>query len=257
MSAAGDTHFDNGRVVSRAFSVIGRNWIAFLALSILAVLPQMAWNYYLLRGPQSSFGTGTAGMYGLITLGGWVVTIVASFVLQAALTYGTIMDLNGQRASLGEMLGVGLKAFLPLCAIGILYTLGIGVALVALIVPGIILVTVWAVVVPARIAENTGVLASFSRSGELTRGHRWPILGIFAVFYVIVIIADFVIRPLTGLTLFANTASLAAVPLYLVLTGATRVVSAVISSAGIACIYYELRTVKEGIGPEQLASVFE
>ena len=56
MSAAGDTHFDIGRVVSRTFAVIGRNGLAFLVLSILAVLPQMAWNYYLLRGLQSPFG---------------------------------------------------------------------------------------------------------------------------------------------------------------------------------------------------------
>jgi len=32
---------------------------------------------------------------------------------------------------------------------------------------------------------------------------------------------------------------------------------AVIASAGVASIYYELRSIKEGIGPEALASVFD
>ncbi len=46
-------------------------------------------------------------------------------------------------------------------------------------------------------------------------------------------------------------------PLYLVLTGAVRVVTAAVSAAGTACIYYELRVVKDGIGPQQLANIFE
>jgi len=40
------------------------------------------------------------------------------------------------------------------------------------------------------------------------------------------------------------------------LTGLVRAVLGLIGAAGIASIYYELRLVKEGVGPEQLAAVF-
>jgi hypothetical protein len=257
MSAPGNATFDIGRVASRTFAVIGRNWMAFLALSVLAVLPQMAWSYFTVQGTALGPTVILSGLYWLFLLGGWTVTIVASFVLQAALTYGAIRDLNGQPTTLGEALSVGLRAFVPLLAIGLLYTLGLGVALVLLIVPGLMLLTSWAVVVPACIVEGAGITQSFSRSSELTQGYRWPIFGLFVVFYLVVIVVDYAVRPMFGLALTARASSLAAAPLYFVLTGAIRVVTAVISSAGVACIYYELRSVKEGIGPEQLAAVFE
>jgi hypothetical protein len=258
MSTTDSASFDIGRVVSRTFSVIGRNWITFLVLSVLAVVPQSVWSFYTTRGAlDGGAAFALSGSFWLFTFVGWLVTIVATFVLQASLTYGTIMDLNGQRASLGESLAVGLRAFLPLFAIGILYTLGIGLGFVLLLVPGLMLITIWAVVVPARIAENTGVMQSFSRSQELTRGYRWPIFGIFVVFYVIIVIVEFVTRPLFGLGMLSQASALAAVPLYFVLTGVIHVFTSVIASAGVACIYYELRTVKEGIGPQQLAAVFE
>jgi hypothetical protein len=258
MSAAGNSHFDVGRVVSRTFSVIGRNWLTFLLLSVLSVIPLQLWTYFFTQGAAAG---GPAYMlspgFVLSAIGGWIVTIVLGFVLQAALTYGTIMDLNGQRASLGEALGVGLRAFLPILAIGVLYTFGVMVGFLLLIVPGLMLFAAWAVVVPVRIAENAGIVQSFSRSGELTRGHRWAIFGMFIVFGVAVFILDMVTRPVFGLAVTANTAAAAVPPLYLVLTGAVRVVTAAVSAAGTACIYYELRTAKEGIGPQQLASVFE
>jgi hypothetical protein len=34
-------------------------------------------------------------------------------------------------------------------------------------------------------------------------------------------------------------------------------ISGIISSAGTASIYFELRSIKEGIGPEALAAVFD
>ena len=36
-----------------------------------------------------------------------------------------------------------------------------------------------------------------------------------------------------------------------------QMINAILSAAGTASIYYELRQIKEGIGPEALASVFD
>jgi hypothetical protein len=43
---------------------------------------------------------------------------------------------------------------------------------------------------------------------------------------------------------------------YVVAASVLRIITTIISTVGIASLYYELRSSKEGIGPEQLASVF-
>jgi hypothetical protein len=54
---------------------------------------------------------------------------------------------------------------------GILYAIGVFVGFLALIVPGLILITIWAVVAPSIVVEDKGVFEAFGRSRELVRGN--------------------------------------------------------------------------------------
>jgi hypothetical protein len=59
---------------------------------------------------------------------------------------------------------------------------------------------------------------------------------------------------------FSGAASAAVTPVIVVSTFLSSLVNAaqyVLLAAGAASIYYELRTSKEGVAPEQLASVFD
>ena len=124
-----------------------------------------------------------------------------------------------------------------------------------LIVPGFMLMTAWTVSVPVLVVEHKGILDSFSRSAELTRGHRWSIFGIIVVFYVCLFIVEFAARPFFGVAMVSRLSGMPVA--YLLFNTLIGVITSVIAATGVACIYYELRTAKEGIGPEQLASVFE
>jgi hypothetical protein len=68
--------------------------------------------------------------------------------------------------------------------------------LLLFVVPGLYLVTIWAVVLPAIVIERRGVLAAFGRSRQLVRGNGWPVLGVILLTLLIVIGASVV---LTGL----------------------------------------------------------
>jgi len=68
---------------------------------------------------------------------------------------------------------------LPLIGLTILFALGIGIGFMLLIIPGFILLLMWAVAVPALVIERDGVASAFRRSAELTKGARWKILGLF------------------------------------------------------------------------------
>jgi hypothetical protein len=141
--------------------------------------------------------------------------------------------------------------------IGLLMVLGIFAGTLLLIVPGMILVMMWSVAIPACVVERTGVFGAFSRSRELTRGHRWAIFGLYIAFILFMIVISMVFAALSGASMFgespAGTASLAQIGGYVVST----MITSIIGSAFIASMYYELRQIKEGIGPEALASVFD
>src|SRR5215211_4657425 len=75
---------------------------------------------------------------------------------------------------------------------GILAAIGIGIGLVLLIVPGLILITIWAVVAPAIVVEGAGVIEAFGRSRDLVRGNGWPVFGAIVIAYLIVLGVSFV-----------------------------------------------------------------
>jgi hypothetical protein len=75
---------------------------------------------------------------------------------------------------------------------GVLAAVGIAIGFVLLIVPGLILITIWAVVAPAIVIEDAGVTGAFGRSRELVRGHGWPVFGSIVLAYLIVLIISYV-----------------------------------------------------------------
>ena len=114
-----------------------------------------------------------------------LVMMVISALVQGALTRATVSANEGIRATFGQSLSAGLQVILSLIGLSILWSLGVGIGFVLLIVPGVILLMMWAVAVPALVVERAGVFAAFSRSAQLTKGARWKIFGLSLVLLVI------------------------------------------------------------------------
>ncbi|MEJ1969404.1 MAG: hypothetical protein WDN03_12340 [Rhizomicrobium sp.] len=267
--SAATAKFEIGRVATRTFTVVRANFFAFFVLGLIATLPTtiyaIAATANIVPGAAAAIAKGGSALAWLIGVGvSAFVGFLFAFILQAAVTYGTIGYLSNQPVVLGRALMIGLREILPLFAIALLEGLGVGLGFVLLIVPGIMLYVMWSVVVPIRIAEHTGIFAAFGRSRELTRGHRWPVFGTLVVFYLGAGIAQTTTRPVLALGVATRMAgsvgnSLAS-PQFYVLGAINLLVSAIIavvSATLIACVYYELRLVKEGVGPEQIAAVFD
>jgi hypothetical protein len=241
--------FEIGRVATMTFGVVRGNFLIFLVLGIIATLPNAFFSVATTTGAVNVRGA-TASFF-VATFAAVFVGALFTFVLQAVITQGTINHLNRQPASLGRLLMVGLREILPLFAIGILESLGIGLGFILLIVPGIMLFVMWSVIVPIRVVEHRGIFESFSRSAELTAGYRWPIFGTMLVYYIGAGIAQFSVRPAVGVAISSGMTWT-----YVGIGTLVNAVVAVVAATGIACIYYELRMIKEGVGPEQIASVF-
>jgi len=183
-----------------------------------------------------------------------LVSMVTSLVLQGALTYVTVRDLNGVKVGVAEALSTGLRHAAPLFAIGLLVGLGTALGLLLLIVPGIIVVLMWSVAAPVRVAERRSIFDSLSRSAVLTKGNRWRIFGLFLLFMV----AAMIIQMVVGLIgLFGGGAPGEASAPVIVAAVLYAVIAGVLSAAGGAVLYVQLRQAREGLGAQDLAALFD
>lgn len=264
--------FDIGRVISRLFGVLQRNFVVFLLLSILLVgLPTAATNFLKLAflAPALASAQATneilqnlAPLLFLVTI---LVGLVANAVLQGAVIYATVTDLSGRQVSFGEAFGSGLQFFLPLIGLGLIASICCFFGFLVFIVPGVLLALAWSVATPVLVIERTGVFGSFGRSAELTRNHRGAIFALAILSFVIggiiqMIVGGAVLAGGLSLVGAANPAGSSMLGFSVLQAIATLIggtLTGMIGSSGVASVYYELRFVKEGVGAAQLAAVFD
>lgn len=176
-----------------------------------------------------------------------ILVLVASVVSVAAgtLYQGTVVNLvsdvqDGRRDfSASELLNSATPFILPLIGAGILAGIGIFFGLLLLIVPGLFLMTIWAVIAPVIVVEKSPVMKSFGRSRELVKGNGWPVFGAIVVAFLIVIIG--------GIIFAAIAAAIADGPLLrIVFSALASTITAPISALVAAVIYFRLRGI-EGV----------
>ena len=100
--------------------------------------------------------------------------IVAAFLLQATLVKA-VQDVRDGRAdmSIGDTVRAAVPYLGQVAGASILAGIAITIGLLLIIVPGLYLITIWAVIVPVIVLEGTGALGSFGRSQQLTiQGQR-------------------------------------------------------------------------------------
>jgi len=78
---------------------------------------------------------------------------------------------DGERPPFGDIFGGGSK-FLPYLAVSVLLGIMTFVGAIFLIIPGLIVATIFLFAPAVLLDENTGILESFSRAAELSRGAR-------------------------------------------------------------------------------------
>ena len=220
-----DRKLDVGGALSQVFSIYGAQ---------AGVLLPLAFAIFLIVGVVSGL---------LLGAGGWLLVLVVVLVgvIANTLYQGMVVTLvsdvqDGQRDySVGELANSAMPVVLPLIGAGILAGIGIAIGFVLLIIPGLILMTLWAVIAPVIVIERSGVFAAFGRSYELVRGNGWRVFGTILSVFLIVAVARAVLGAIaTGIsdtvamrvifdvvasTLTAPIAALVAAVLYFALRG--------------------------------------
>lgn len=143
-----------------------------LVLFVIApdVLVAMSENYLHLGSSELLLVTSIVGLAGLVAV--------------AAAIRGALDHFEGHKPRFGSALHAGLRYFFPLLVIQFLTSIGILAGLLLLIVPGLYLAASWSVASVVRVAEFSSSQSAISRSAELTKDHRWAILGLTLMFLI-------------------------------------------------------------------------
>jgi hypothetical protein len=125
---------------------------------------------------------------------GFVVEIIAAFLLQATLVKA-VQDVRDGRVDLSirETVSAATPYIWGVFAASFLAGIAIAIGLALLIVPGLYLITIWAVIVPIIVLEGVGVFASFGRSYKLVRGHGWHVFGTLVLLFVILLVVQLIL----------------------------------------------------------------
>lgn len=93
-------------------------------------------------------------------------------------------------AALPAVLGRSSTRLGTLIAVSLLAGLGIGLAALLLVVPGVILATRWALAVPVAMLEDCTARGALSRSRELVRGNGWSVFKVLVAVGILTALVD-------------------------------------------------------------------
>jgi hypothetical protein len=216
-----------GSVIGQAWDMYKAHWrhlvpIAFVVYVLISLLALLL-----------------AVLLGWVGVGvGVLISVAGVFWIQGALVLA-VDDVRDGRAdlSISETLSRVRPRLNTLTLAGLLAALGITAGFLLLIVPGLVLLTLWLLIVPAIMLEGRGVMESFGRSRELVSGHGWNVFGVIVLTILILIAVNIGVSIVEG-AVDSNWLSL-------VLDIATQTATAPFIALAWTITYYELRGLKE------------
>jgi hypothetical protein len=242
--AEGD--FRVGRVFNRTFTVLSRNLLPFCIVTAIASLP----NFLYAQVGAGPAGTTAVdpGASAIRLVVGVILSIVLSALAQAIVLYGAFEDMRGKPVNLIESTKIGLGRILPVIVVAIGSAILAGLAMILLIVPGLIVMTMLLVATPACVVERLGPFKSMGRSAQLTKGHRWKVFGLWIVTIIV-----------GGITQVAlvRLAAIGGYPLQLLVQFVVGAVWGAFYAILAVVTYHDLRVAKEGVDTDQIAAVFD
>lgn len=224
-------------IIGEALDIYQRYPLLFMLLALGVIAPyELAVLAATGQGPlvmQSHQSAGTTIVLLLVELS-LVRPLISALYVHAVTIVG-----EGRRPGLTQVVSTGLRVLPDVAAAVIVAGIGIGIGLLALIVPGIILLLRWAVVAQVAAVEHQGWLPALRRSGELTRGNYMHVLGLLVVTVVLT----------GGVTLVAAAIPLGSTsgPASVALGIGARAVAESFTALTLALLYFDLRARHSGV----------
>ena len=219
-----------GAVLDETWTLFTRFFLRFFAIA-LVVFVIVNLLFGLVDAAISSDNAGAALVVAVLAL---VTVVIGMTWLQGAFVYAVQDARDGSfDSSMSEVFSRVSPAIAPLIGASLLAGLGIAVGLLLLVIPGLVLLTIWAVIAPVIVVEKRRALESFGRSRELVRGHGWTVFGIVVITALLSGVASAVLQ-----------AAFSFLPRFLEIVVGNTIAQAAVapfSAIAIAITYFRLR----------------
>jgi hypothetical protein len=161
--------------------VIGRVWRIYVDQA--AVLMPAAAVVFVVSGILSSVLAASGSVLGALL--GLVVSLLAR-TLFTGMVVELVADVQDGRldSSPGQLLRAATPFIGPLILVGLVAGFAIVIGLFLILVPGLILITIWSVFAPVIVLEQPPGLGALARSRELVSGNGWRVFGVILVLFV-------------------------------------------------------------------------
>ncbi len=171
---------DPGAVIAKAFDIYKAN---------AAVLLPIAFGVYAIQAIVSIIFAGN--LVGALV--GVILTTILGIIFQGIVVeVARDVEDGVLDSSVGQLVSAVIPAVVPLFLVGILAAIAIVIGFVFLIIPGLVLMTIFAVVAPVTVLERPGVLSAFSRSQQLVKGNALPVFGLIFFNFVLGVVGGIV-----------------------------------------------------------------
>jgi hypothetical protein len=219
---------DVARVFERIFEIYRDQFTLLIPAALVVFVPVALISGLIYAGDVSIIG-------GLIVA---AIATIATYWFQGMVVEAARDILDGRRDhSVGSLVRSVTPVLGPLIVAGILAGIGIGIGLLLLIVPGLFLLTIWAVIAPVIVIERKGAIDSFGRSRELVRGHGWQVFGVIVVLFLVQFIITAVLNAI------ANSVSDSFVG-YTISDLIVRLLVAPLTALAAAVLFFELKAMR-------------
>lgn len=238
--------FSIGTCFQKTFRVFGQ---AFVPIFIIAAIMHV---------PILLFGLAVSQMQNagpsLVAVSGGIgiLNAILQIITQGIVVFGTFRVLQGKSFDLSTSFSQAVRRAPTLFGLSFVLVLLVALAFLALIIPGLIVTTMYIVAGPACIVEGIGISDSLKRSQTLTKGYRWQVFGIYALLMVVVSAVSVGSGAFFALAVGPGLV----VSILPIVQFLARVIASGLQSVIVGVIYSELRYAKEGVGIDEIVDVF-
>jgi hypothetical protein len=217
---------DTARVFERIFEIYRDQFTLLIPAALVVFVPVAIVNGIVYAGDVS-----LAGVLLILVLG-----TIASYWFQGMVVEAARDILDGRRDyEVSTLLRSAAPVILPLFLAGVLAGLAFLIGFLLFIIPGLIVLTFFAVVAPVIVIERPGVIDAFRRSIELVRGTALQVFGVIVVLFLLQFIVGAVIQAI------ANDVADSFVG-YALADLVVRLLVAPLSALAAAVMYFELKS---------------
>ncbi len=212
---------DVGGVLRRVFSIY---------VDEASVLMPAAATVFVFTGILSTLLTNAGAGLRFVAL---LISLIAT-TLFTGMVVELVADVrDGRRdSSAGQLLRTVTPVIGQLIFVAIVAGAGVVIGLIFLIVPGLILITVWSLVAPVVVIERPPGLQALGRSRELVRGNGWQVFGVIFILDVLIAVIA------AAIEVAANAAGTG---VGIVVTVILGVLTAPFAALAAAVMYFELK----------------